>query len=108
MTNLKSYFLQGVNFLNTLKEFENILIKGKIMRSAKKNSFYSTIYFRGYAKNKTSLYGEATIYINLRDITTQDKIIEALAHEAIHISPVKIDKDYYLVKLRKYFEGEAK
>ena len=103
MTDLRDYFLQGINFLDELKEFENILLTGKIMRNAKKESFYSTIYFKGYAKNVATLYGEATIYINIRDINTTDRILEALAHEAAHISPVKVDSNHYLALLKEHF-----
>ena len=97
------FFQRGIRFLNTLPEFKNMTITGKVMRTLKKDHYYSTVTFKGY-KGENAMYGAATIYINLRDIHSRDKIIEALAHEALHITTIKVDKEYYKRLLRGHFE----
>jgi hypothetical protein len=103
---LLEFFLRGVEFLNTQPEFKNVLIKGKIMRLPKKQSYYSTICFAGYEGNN-EVYGEATIYINLRDLKTKEGIIKALAHEANHITNIKVGADYYLELLHEKFKEDS-
>ena len=93
MTDIRQYFLQGIEFLNGLEEFKDILLAGEIMRVEKKQSFFSTVHFTGYAKNHDKLLGHATIYANLRDLKTCTKVLEALDHEACHIVPR--ERGYY-------------
>jgi len=102
---LLDFFLRGIDFLNNQREFKNILIKGKIMRLSKKRSYYSTIYFKGYKSGEDS-YGEATIYINLKDLKTKKDIIKALAHEANHITNIKVGANYYLDLLSEKFKND--
>jgi hypothetical protein len=91
----------AIKYLNGLRDFENILLSWEVMREPKKESYFSTLYFKGY-KTETAALGEATIYVNLRSLTTPDKIIEAIAHEAQNITPVKVESGHYLRLLKEH------
>jgi len=86
MTN-RQFFLQAVNFLDGTENFTDIVLQGQVMRTSKKTSYWSTVTFRGY-QGGNFIGGVATIYANLRDLKTRDKILEAIDHEANHIKPM--------------------
>ena len=98
MTN-RQYFLQAVKFLDGTAGFTDILLQGKIMKAAKKESFWSVVTFRGY-KGDRFYGGIATIYVNLRDLRTREQILEAIDQEANHIKPAYAG--YYADQVRQY------
>ncbi len=87
---LKAYFLYLVKLLDEHEMFDNISLSGKTMVNEKKDSYWSTVVFRGARVKKFKL-GYATIYINLRDLATPEKVREAVAHEAGHLIRTKSD-----------------
>ena len=97
----RDYFLQAVEILNSTTSFQNIQLEGRVMQNAKKSSYWSTVVCHGYARIGVaeSLVGEAAIYMNLRDIDSEDKILAAIDHEANHIMPMK--EGYYAAIIKK-------
>jgi len=97
------YFLYLVKLLDEHEMFADISLSGKIMASAKKARYWSTVVFLGARVNKFKL-GYATIYINIRDIVTPTGIREAVAHEAGHLICTKAD----ILELLKSLENAKK
>jgi len=99
------YFMNAVQHLNTIAAFNDIVLEGKPMeKQGKKNSFWSTTHFSGYRDIGTGrdLTGEAKIYANLRDLQTEEAILEAIDHEANHIVPMAAG--YYTASIRKHLK----
>lgn len=85
------YFQVVIQCLNEAPLFKDIVLTGLAMeKDGKKNSFWSTTHCSGYREvgNPETLQGEATIYLNLRDLTTQEDMLKAIDHEANHIMPM--------------------
>ena len=100
---LKAYFLYLVKLLDEHEMFDNISLSGKTMVNEKKDSYWSTVVFRGTRVKKFKL-GYATIYINLRDLATPEGVREAVAHEAGHLIRTKSD----ILELLKSLEDTKK
>ena len=103
---LKALFKAAIKYLSTTQDFKNISLKGKIMTCGDKSSFYS--YVRGSKTVNNSrkvLNFSAVIYANLRDISTQEKLLDAIAHEAAHIKEGDFieNKLYFRKMLRDKF-----
>ena len=71
--------------LRSYPGFSEMEVRIKSMNPQKKDSFWATSIKRYLTNGHSSLNQEGTIYLNLKDIEDDEKLIEAVAHEASHL-----------------------
>jgi len=102
---MKKLAKQYLDKLQLHPYFSKIRLTLSQMSSTKKNSHWATVRLTGVVLENEIIEAEATIFLNFRDLTTKDLLIEALAEEGAHLV---LSEDWEKIKLEliKYLKGE--
>ena len=83
---LRGLLSQAQTILEAQKEFEQVKISVKPMSiGEKKHSYWSLLRSRKIQSGQKIYNMWVDIYVNIRDLTTPEKVCHAIAHEAAHI-----------------------
>lgn len=93
----------------TIADFQFSKFKVKVMREAKKPDYYGTSVKRFKQltnhtnESKETWDTEGYIYLNLRDIESEDKLLRIIAEETSHLT---INTSDFREELYQYLKGE--
>ena len=96
--------------LKDLPEFQKYVLELKTMDKLDKKEFYSyaIIHVIHDAVSHTKYLKEATIYLNYKDLITEEQIIQAFAHEGSHIlnDGEEVEKKLYGKIIKELKKGD--